>query len=395
MSHQQTSIQRWTLSLCPVLLAVASAYVWFYRSRICKKPRFVSVPPFRVFLERHCPVVREKFSPTIWCFGGRIQTILRVVLLPKPPVPYRNEILKTADGGQISLDWVDNNESSRFPDAASRPTVIFLPGLTGNSRQSYILHLVRQASRDGYRSVVFNNRGFGGEELLTPRTFCAANTDDLSVVVSHVHKQFPDAPVVAVGVSLGGMMLLNYLAAQGPSARLWAALCFSTPWNVFESTRSLEEPLNYFLFNYSLNKSLRSATEQHRRVIGRAVDVDYVLQSRSIREFDERYTSVVWGFPSCDEYYTQASPDSKLGHIRTPVLCLNAADDPLSPGTAIPVAEASTNPHVALLIPAHGGHIGFLEGLIPNHQQYMDRVFQQFVGAILEHREELNLGQRP
>ncbi|KAE8605732.1 hypothetical protein XENTR_v10015304 [Xenopus tropicalis] len=278
MSHQQTSIQRWTLSLCPVLLAVASAYVWFYRSRICKKPRFVSAPPFRVFLERHCPVVREKFSPTIWCFGGRIQTILRVVLLPKPPVPYRNEILKTADGGQISLDWVDNNESSRFPDAASRPTVIFLPGLTGNSRQSYILHLVRQASRDGYRSVVFNNRGFGGEELLTPRTFCAANTDDLSVVVSHVHKQFPDAPVVAVGVSLGGMMLLNYLAAQGPSARLWAALCFSTPWNVFESTRSLEEPLNYFLFNYSLNKSLRSATEQHRRVIGRAVDVDYVLQ---------------------------------------------------------------------------------------------------------------------
>ncbi|KAE8605740.1 hypothetical protein XENTR_v10015304 [Xenopus tropicalis] len=189
-----------------------------------------------------------------------------------------SEILKTADGGQISLDWVDNNESSRFPDAASRPTVIFLPGLTGNSRQSYILHLVRQASRDGYRSVVFNNRGFGGEELLTPRTFCAANTDDLSVVVSHVHKQFPDAPVVAVGVSLGGMMLLNYLAAQGPSARLWAALCFSTPWNVFESTRSLEEPLNYFLFNYSLNKSLRSATEQHRRVIGRAVDVDYVLQ---------------------------------------------------------------------------------------------------------------------
>ncbi|NP_001080501.1 abhydrolase domain containing 3 [Xenopus laevis] len=393
MPLQQTSIQNWTLSLSPVLLGVASAYVWFYRSYICKKPRLVSDLPFQLFLERYCPIVKEKFRPTMWCFGGRIQTILRVILLSKPPVSYRKEILKTTDGGQISLDWVDNNESSQFPGASLRPTVIFLPGLTGNSRQSYILHLVHQASRDGYRSVVFNNRGFGGEELLTPRTFCAANTDDLSAVVSHVHRQFPDAPVLAVGVSLGGMMLLNYLAAQGSSVPLWAALCFSTPWNVFESTRSLEEPLNYLLFNYSLNKSLRRATEQHRHVIGKAVNVDHILQSRSIREFDERYTSVVWGFPSCDDYYTQASPDFKLSHIRTPVLCLNAADDPFSPSAAIPVSKASSNPHVALLIPAHGGHIGFLEGLLPTHQRYMDRVFQQFVGAILDHRDELNLGE--
>ncbi len=58
------------------------------------------------------------------------------------------------DGGQISLDWVDNQASATYPESSTRPTVLILPGLTGNSQQSYVLHAIRQATRHGYRSVV-------------------------------------------------------------------------------------------------------------------------------------------------------------------------------------------------------------------------------------------------
>lgn len=62
-----------------------------------------------------------------------------------------SERIRTADGGQISLDWEDNDSSAAYPRASTRPTVLILPGLTGNSSQSYVLHAVRQAVAHGYR----------------------------------------------------------------------------------------------------------------------------------------------------------------------------------------------------------------------------------------------------
>ncbi|XP_010771630.1 phospholipase ABHD3-like isoform X2 [Gymnodraco acuticeps] len=356
---------------------------------VMKTPALVSSKAFSAFLHKHCPVVSEPFIPTPWCWGGRIQTLVCAILKSKPTVCYRNELIRTVDGGQISLDWVDNRDSAEYPESSIRPTVLILPGLTGNSKVSYVRHAINQATRRGYRVVVFNNRGLGGEELLTPVTYCAANTSDLERVVLHVNGLYPHAPVLGAGVSLGGMLLLNYLARKRTESGMVAGFTISVPWNALKSAASMEEPLNWLLFNKYLTNGLCQAVTRHRKVLEKVVDIDHVLKAQTIREFDERFTSLLFGYKSCTDYYHDASPDHKLPNTAVPIMCLNAADDPFSPQGAFPLTTIQSLPNVAMLLTAHGGHIAFLQGFFPRGESYMERLFGQFVQAAFEHPKDI------
>ncbi|NXX76890.1 ABHD1 protein, partial [Urocolius indicus] len=344
-------------------------------------------PQLRAFLQRRCPAVGDTFYPTPWCFEGRLQTVLGALLSARRPVSYRSETIRTPDGGQLILDWAEDTGSRRHLEPCAHPTVLLLPGLTGSSRAGYLLGLVHRAGRAGYRSVVLNHRGCRGEELLTPRTFCASNTEDLETAIAHIKRQYPRAPLLAVGVSLGGMQLLNYLGRRGPAAGLAAAMALCPCWDAGASATALEQPINALLFNWPLTASIC-------RLVSRWVPSNpdtsaTPSQARTIRQFDERYTAPAFGYRSCHEYYQAASPAHGLHHIRVPVLCLNASDDPFSPLHAIPVEAAWHLRHVALLVTAHGGHLGFLEGLCPRPGSFMERLFAQFTTAVFEHGEEL------
>lgn len=60
------------------------------------------------------------------------------------------------------------------------------------------------------------------------------------------------------------------------------------------------------------------------------------------------------------------------------------------PLTAFPLTTVQDLPNVALLLTAHGGHIGFLQDLFPCGEGFMERVFGQFVQAALEHLKEIH-----
>ncbi|KYN27381.1 PREDICTED: phospholipase ABHD3 [Trachymyrmex cornetzi] len=356
----------------------------YYLCEVVKTPLLVCANgPFRSFLETNIPLVQNKFWPTLWCFESRAQTIMASILRSRilPYLEYRREILALSDGGEVALDWAEKDCS------ITSPIVVILPGLTGGSQAEYIKCLVSAARKNGIRCVIFNNRGLGGLQLKTPRTYCAANYDDLSEVIEHVKKLHPHVPLGATGISMGGLILGNYLAQKGLTARskLRACLIISVPWNVFAATKSTEE--NYF--NRMLNKHLASnlcRTIQRYRdtdVGPFNVDMDTVLKSQTIREFDSNFTARHFGYKNVEEYYSNATLHDKLHLIEVPTLCLSAADDPFQPLQAIPLKEISQTKNVAVVVTSRGGHIGFLEGVWPvKEEQYMGKFFSQFFTAM-------------
>lgn len=58
--------------------------------------------------------------------------------------------------------------------------------------------------------------------------------------------------------------------------------------------------------------------------------------------------------------------------------------------SAIPVEEASKSKYVAIVITQYGGHIGFLEGILPVlHEEYICRLFTQYFKSVFTSGSEL------
>jgi len=78
-------------------------------------------------------------------------------------------VLRTHDGGSVTLDWAPEREGgAKLP--ATAPLVVLAHGLAGGSDENYIRSFVAIAQRVwGWRVVVYNRRGHGDTVLHMPK----------------------------------------------------------------------------------------------------------------------------------------------------------------------------------------------------------------------------------
>jgi predicted alpha/beta-fold hydrolase len=101
-------------------------------------------------------------------------------------------------------------------------------------------------------------------------------------------------------------------------------------------------------------------------------NLERVLRTRNLHEFDELVTAPLHGFKSADDYWTRASSREDLRRIALPTLLLHARNDPFLSGRHLP-SKDDVSPTVTLEYPLGGGHAGFVTGPFPGRLDWLPR----------------------
>ncbi|CAI4228508.1 unnamed protein product [Auanema sp. JU1783] len=330
-------------------------------------------------IHKHLDLLHEKYTPSWWCPFGTLMSIFRHMFRECPTLPFDREVVTLSDSGVVAIDWMNPKESND-----ESPIFVFLPGITGSTHESsYILHCVLEALDHNWKSVVVNPRGLGGVPLKTKQTYNACYSGDIEQVLQLITERFPKAKKIGCGFSMGGMILGNYMAKKTASdVNINAAMIISSPFDPHASTESLEAPLPRFLFNHHLAETLVNIVKPHRHLFEDVMDFDKLSEVKTIRHFDTLFTTPVFGYRDCREYYEDAALCRKADRIPVPTICLNSVDDVFAPIASIPFDVISKSETVISVITSHGGHTAFMEHWNPKERGLVEKLLYQWGNMI-------------
>lgn len=277
----------------------------------------------------------------------------------------------------LTKDEIENQDNDH------KPIIVALHGLSGSSAEAYCRCLLRRLyQNEGFDCFVLNSRGCGNASITTPSLFCALWTEDIRQTIKFLRMKYPNRPIFAVGFSLGSIVLTNYLAQEGDHSGIDFAVTLACIWDLRASNYRMESHfISGNIYNPVMTVPLLRLISRHKKWLlrNKAFAKNYnwktIKGTHCLATFDDNFTSQIFGFKCADEYYMNASPIGRIDNIRTPLLNVNAEDDPVAGGFdvgALPTRLASFNPYITMITTTHGGHLGWFN--LTNTRWYADPV---------------------
>ncbi|MFQ5669118.1 MAG: YheT family hydrolase [Acidobacteriota bacterium] len=297
------------------------------------------------------------FRPAPLLQGAGLQTVTaRFIRVPSPArsLPSERIEVEVEPGERILLA---RTRSRGRP----RGRLILLHGLAGCADSPQLRFTLAAAHTRGWEVLRVNARRSGDGMRLSRHLPHAGRWSDLGAVLAKP-VWTPEAagrPLVAVGFSLGGAVLLRYLAETGPACPVDAAVAVNPPTDLAWCLRELERPGN-FLYHLYFTCALCRAMRRRSHLYPRDYRPPGRWRHRSVRALDTDYVAPDAGFTSAEAYYAACSAGPLLGGIQVPSLVLSSQDDPFIPWQMlrrdIPAGRA-----VKLRLLPRGGHVGYVE----------------------------------
>ncbi len=297
---------------------------------------------------RHCNLTERVFKPRPAFRNRHLQTLWPGLFRRRPRPRFRREILATPDGDFLDIDWL--NETGA-------PPVVLLHGLEGSSRSPYIRGLAKALAAKQFCVAVMHFRGCGGRPNQRPRGYHSGETGDLNFFIGVLRRRFPGRRPAAVGFSLGGNVLLRYLARGDVDDALFAAAAVSVPFDLAQAADNLRRGFARF-YQWWLLRAMKRSLRKKFRAVAMPFPRPPLRAIKNFRDFDNAFTAPLHGFAGAEDYYRQCGSAGVLHRIRIPTLLIQARDDPFTgavdPGPLAPCVRAEFS--------RHGGHAGFVAG---------------------------------
>jgi predicted alpha/beta-fold hydrolase len=318
-----------------------------------------SATEVRVFLSKVAQVFAGKpFEPHPLFRGGHAQTLASFAW------PRRFRLRPPSDEERLFEVAPDTRVLAhcRWHDSRTKhPTVVLWHGIEGSSDAVYMLATAQKAYRVGFNVVRMNLRNCGGTEHLTPTLYHGGLSEDLRTVVKELIERDGLSRLFLAGFSLGGNMVLKLAGEYGehPPKELIAVCAISPSVDLDASGNSISQRSNW-IYHRDFVRRLKNRIRLKGKLYPEVYDISDLHLVRTLREFDERFTSVAHGFANAADYYDKASALRVVDKIRVPTLIIHAQDDPFIPFAPLRDPAVNANPYILLLGPERGGHVAFV-----------------------------------
>jgi predicted alpha/beta-fold hydrolase len=328
------------------------------------------------------------YRPAWWLPGPHAQTLWGKFGRRIRPAPTRIERIETPDGDFLEIHRLAAPEGGRHAakTGAHIPRVILLHGLEGTIHSHYAQGLLAEMHARGWAADLMLFRSCGTELNRARRFYHSGETTDLRLVIEHVLRETPSAPLALVGVSLGGNVLLKYLGEshQTIPPQIAAAAAVSVPFDLGRGSRHISQGFSR-VYERHFIRSLKHKVRGKQTRFPDLIAPGALDQISTLYDFDNHLTAPIHGFTDADHYYRESSSIRYLNKISINTLLFNAWDDPFLPRDVLSQVQqiAEKNPYLHTEFPEAGGHAGFVSGRNPWRPLYY-----------LEHRVGEFLAQR-
>lgn len=315
------------------------------------------------------------FVPRRFLRGGHLQTVAsfflprRIVL---PPVEER--LIEVEPGVRVLC------RCSWQADRQNALTVIVVHGLEGSSESQYMLGVAKKGLAAGMNVVRMNQRNCGGTDALSPTLYHSGRSRDVAAVAQHLVDEDRISRFALAGFSMGGNLVLKLAGEWGreglPQFRAVTAVCPSM--NLAASADALHLPSNR-LYEYYFMWKLRGRLLSKARLFPGRFDTSRLRGVTSLRDFDDRITAYYCGFAGATDYYARAAAANVVDRIAVPTLILHAANDPFIRILPQTRQKILSNPNIAFIETADGGHCSFLADPDGDDGRWAERQVVEFL----------------